>query len=185
MLQELLQQAGPWIYLVIAIGPYIQEDAALVTAAGLSLQPGANVPAIFLAILVGLFCSDYWKYWIGRWGRTHKKAEAIAGNKRITEAGRLVTKRLAVTVMAAKFIPGTRVPTYVAAGFFKAHHGKFSLVLFLSGLIYVSAAFGLFHMLGEVAGEAASKWVPIAVIGLVVTILLVQLARHKLRVKEV
>lgn len=185
MLEALLAKAGSWIYLVIVIGPFIQEDAAVVAAAGLAMQPEAQPTFIFAAIMLGLMLSDYWKYWIGRWGRTHKKADSIATNKRVMEAGTLVTKRLAWTMMVVRFVPGTRVPTYVAAGFFKVSQIKFLLCLFISGLAYVGIAFALFHFLGEVAGEAAKKWLPVFAIVAVVIMLLIQLARHKLRVKEV
>ena len=69
-------------------------------------------------------------------------------------------------------MPGARIPLYIAAGFFKASFLKFAMFILLSALIYISIAFGLFHILGEVAGEEAKKYLPIVAvvlfIGLVV-----------------
>ena len=70
--------------------------------------------------------------------------------------------------MIARFVPGTRIPLYIAAGFFQASFLKFSGFIFLSALIYIGVAFGLFSILGEVAGEEAKKYLPIvAIIGFV------------------
>ena len=63
--------------------------------------------------------------------------------------------------MIARFVPGTRIPLYIAAGFFQASFAKFSIFIFVSALIYIAIAFGLFTLLGEVAGEEAKKYLPI------------------------
>ena len=80
--------------------------------------------------------------------------------------------------MVARFIPGTRIPLYIAAGFFQASFLKFTAFIFLSALIYIAIAFGLFHILGEVAGQEAKKYLPIvAVFGFVFLLIFKRLKR--------
>ena len=80
--------------------------------------------------------------------------------------------------MIARFIPGTRIPLYIAAGFFQASFLKFSIFIFVSALIYIGIAFALFNALGEVAGEEAKKYLPIvAIIGFVFLLIFKRLKR--------
>ena len=67
-------------------------------------------------------------------------------------------------MLTARFVPGTRIPTYVACGFFKAHYGKYMIVLVLTASLYVAITFGLFHTVGAVIGEKAKFWLPIIAI---------------------
>jgi membrane protein DedA with SNARE-associated domain len=69
--------------------------------------------------------------------------------------------------MAVRFVPGTRIPFYVACGFFAAPFWKFTLFLVVSGLAYVGVAFALFHAIGEAAGEQVRGWLPLIALGLV------------------
>jgi len=172
--------AYPWgIYLCLLLAPFIQEDAAIIGAASASTIGMGDPFLLFLSIIVGLSASDLWKYWAGRAARTHRWAEKFAQKDGVQAAKDKVLKRLGPTLMAVRFIPGTRIPTYVASGFFKASFSIFSLWVVLSGTLYVALVFGLFHAMGEVGGEKAKAIVPIIAITLVVTLLIGQFVWKK------
>ena len=120
--------------------------------------------AMFIAITVGLTISDLWKYWLGRAAITQPWAKKHAENPRILKAKDSIVHNLGKSIMVARFVPGTRIPLYIAAGFFQASFLKFSGFIFLSALIYIGVAFGLFNLLGEVAGEEAKKYLPVVAI---------------------
>ena len=155
-------------YLCALIGPFIQEDAAVLGAASASVSGMGTPMGMFIAITIGLTVSDLWKYWLGRAAITQPWAKKHAESPRILKAQDSIVHNLGKSIMIARFIPGTRIPLYIAAGFFKASFLKFTAFIFLSALIYIAIAFGLFHLLGEVAGEEAKKYLPIvAVIGFI------------------
>lgn len=151
-------------YLCALIGPFIQEDAAVLGAASASVSGIGTPLGMFIAITIGLTVSDLWKYWLGRAAITQPWAKKHAEGPRIAKAKDSIVHNLGKSIMVARFIPGARIPLYIAAGFFKASFIKFAIFIFLSALIYIGIAFGLFSLLGEVAGEEAKKYLPIVAI---------------------
>lgn len=162
-----------WIAYICAIfTPFIQEDAAVLGAAAASVTGMVNPLFMFIAVTIGLTISDLWKYWLGRAAITQSWARKYAENPRITKAKDNIVNNLGKSLIMARFIPGARIPLYVASGFFKASFLKFAAFIILSAIMYIGIAFGLFHALGEVAGEEAKKYLPIlaiiAFIGLII-----------------
>ena len=154
-----------WLaYLCALIGPFIQEDVAVLGAASASVSGVGTPLGMFIAITIGLTLSDLWKYWLGRAAISQDWAKKHAENPRILKAKDSIVHNLGKSIMVARFVPGTRIPLYIAAGFFQASFLKFSGFIFLSAFIYIGVAFGLFSILGEVAGEEAKKYLPIIAI---------------------
>jgi len=163
-MDNIFNNAEWFAYLCALIGPFIQEDVAVLGAASAAVS-GVGTPLwMFVAVTIGLTVSDLWKYWLGRAAISQPWAKKYAQNPRILKTQDSIVHNLGKSIMIARFIPGTRIPLYIAAGFFKASFVKFSIFIFLSALIYIAIAFGLFHLLGEVAGEEAKKYLPIVAI---------------------
>ena len=156
------------VYLCLLIAPFVQEDAAVIGAASLSLGGMGDGALLFAVVAVGLIASDLWKYWLGRAARRHHWAHKFAEKPGVSVAGDLVRKEFLQTMLTARFVPGTRIPTYVACGFFKAEYLRYVLVLILTAALYVGITFSLFHTIGAVAGEQAKFWLPAIAIGLLV-----------------
>ena len=166
-------------YLALLAGPFVQEDAAVLAAASLSLAGVGNSAALFVAVTLGLIMSDLWKYWAGRAAHTQAWARRLAEKPRVARARDLVRRRLGASLMAARFIPGTRIPLYLASGYFKADWRRFAFWICVSAVTYVSAAFALFHTVGAVAGEAAKAWLPAIAVAALITLLAVQWLRSR------
>ena len=151
-------------YICALIGPFIQEDVAVLGAASASISGIGKPLWMFIAITIGLTVSDLWKYWLGRAAISRPWARKHAEGPRVAKAKDNIVHNLGKSIMIARFIPGARIPLYIAAGFFKASFLKFAIFIFLSALVYIGIAFGLFMILGEVAGEEVKKYLPIAAI---------------------
>jgi membrane protein DedA with SNARE-associated domain len=171
--------SGLALYASIFFLPFVQEDVAVVTAATASLMGLAPAAYIFAVILVGLIASDAWKYWIGYFGRRNRLAHKFVEWPGVSVAGDLVRTELLKTLYAARFVPGTRVPTYVACGFFKIPYPKFVALVMLTALTYVTISFTLFHTLGAVAGEKAKFWLPVVAIALIVAYVVYRWFEHR------
>ncbi len=152
--------SGLAIYAGLFFLPFLQEDAAVIAAATASITDAGPVAVLFAVILAGLVASDVWKYWIGHFARRNAWAHRFAEKPGVSVAGDLVRTELAKTLYMARFVPGTRIPTYVACGFFKAPYAKFVSIVVLTAFTYVAIMFALFHMVGAVAGEQAKYWLP-------------------------
>lgn len=159
--EDFTQLTGFALYFAIFALPFLQEDAAVIGAATASMLGLAPTQYLVAAIIMGLMASDAWKYWIGRLARRYEWAHKFAEKPGVSVAGDLVRKEFVQTMLTARFVPGTRIPTYVACGFFRAHYGKYLIVLLMTAAMYVTIMFTLFHVGGAVAGEKAKFWLPV------------------------
>lgn len=167
-------------YLLVFIGPFIQEDAAVIGAASLSTNEMTKTLPIFLTILTGLILSDIWKYWIGWAAIRNEKARNFVERRHVAALKGKVERNIVATLFTARFLPLARVPTYVACGLFKINYLKFCLIVALTGFTYVVAIFTLCHLLGEAIGEQFKWVVPIiAFTALIIYILIIKWRRDR------
>lgn len=142
-----------YLYLGIFIGPFVQEDAAVITAATLSASDSRHFPVVFFVILLGLFVSDVWKYWIGYSAHASSRARKWAEKDKVMAMRDKVERNAVTTLLMARFLPLARVPAYIACGYFKMNYAKFCAIIFMTALLYCIVIFGAIHLLGEVFGE--------------------------------
>jgi membrane protein DedA with SNARE-associated domain len=173
------------IYLTAFIGPFVQEDAAIVGAVTAFLHPETNKMASGLVILVSMFAglviSDLWKYWIGFAGQTQTWAKAMAQKPAVGLVGSKILANPGKTLMIARFVPGTRIPAYVAAGFFGVSFPKFAFWIVVSALAYIVTAAVLLGTVGAVAGKTGQLYVGA---GLIIALLLWAVAKALLSKRQ-
>jgi membrane protein DedA with SNARE-associated domain len=179
--QSVMLMSGWALYAGIFFLPFLQEDAAVIAAATASITDAGPIAILFAVILAGLTASDVWKYWIGHVARRNAWAHRFAEKPGVSVAGDLVRTELAKTLYMARFVPGTRIPTYIACGFFKAPYAKFVAIVVLTAFTYVAIMFALFHMVGAVAGEQAKYWLPAIAVTVVCGYILLRWLRHRER----
>lgn len=167
------------VYVLIFLAPFVQEDAAIVGAASASLT-GADPVLAFFTLLAGLSCSDLWKYWLGRAAHAFAWTRRAADRPDVAALRDKVVGRLGVTLLIARFVPGTRIPLYLACGVFRAPFPRFALFVVGSGTLYSGLMFGLFHALGAAIGEQARQILPWVALGVVALVLASQLLRRLL-----
>ncbi|MEM6899876.1 MAG: VTT domain-containing protein [Pseudomonadota bacterium] len=164
--------AYPWgLYLIVALTPFVQEDAAVISAAAASAAGAGETPILFASLLTGLSVSDLWKYWLGRAAHYNEWGRKAASKPAVLAAKDKVVRRLGLSLVTARFVPGTRIPLYIACGFFRAPFPRVAFFVIGSAIIYALIAFGLFHALGEMAGERIEKYAPIAAIVIVIAVI--------------
>ncbi len=169
MLDFLRESTPYWVYWFAFLGPFWQEDAAVAFAATASASGMGRPLPLFIAIYVGLFLSDIWKYWPGYYALKVKRFAHYAEKKHVTDLKDKVQTNLLATLFAARFIPLTRIPAYVACGYFHVNYIKYCLYIAITALVYVALAFGICHLLGTILGEHL-KWA-LPAIGIPIVIL--------------
>jgi len=179
--ETILAMSGWALYLCLFALPFVQEDVAVIAAATASLAGAGPTGLIFVIILVGLTCSDVWKYWVGWFARHYSWAHKFAEKPGVSVAGTLVKKELYQTLLTARFVPGTRIPTYIACGFFESPYLRFVLLVISTAFLYVTLMFALFHLAGEVIGEKAHIYLPFIAVASVASYILFRWLRHRAR----
>ena len=174
---------APWaVYVAIALGPFVQEDLAVITAAGLCVTGQTELIPTLLAIFIGLFLSDAWKYWIGWAALNNKKGRALSEKEKVLNLKDKVLSFPFSTLIAARFVPLTRIPAYVACGFFQVSYVKYCLYIAITAVMYITLLFSAFHLLGELMAEQL-KWV-FPIIGLSFAAIIVGLHLRARKTKQ-
>lgn len=169
------------VYGIAILLPFVQEDAAVIGAASAAATGHGDAAGLFVATLFGLILSDTWKYWAGRFAHAHRGTAKLAADPRVIAARDRVVNRLGVALMVARFVPGTRIPLYVACGLFKAPFPRFFVTIIFSGALYLAIAFIAFATLGAALGEKVRTAIPVAVVVVILGVLAIQWIARSLR----
>lgn len=176
------------IYLSAFIAPFVQEDAAVLGAVTAFAHPAmdqmASGPLIVFAMLLGLIISDLWKYWLGWAGRTQAWAHRVSEKPGVAQVRSKIIENPGKTLLIARFVPGTRIPAYIAAGFFGVPFARFAMWIVVSAVAYTCVAWGLIATIGTVAGEKGQLYLAIGLIGAILVYVGYTMISNKLKSKR-
>ena len=169
---EFIPEGSMWMFFILLfIGPFVQEDTAVISAASLSVTSSAHWSSIFIVVLAGLIASDSWKYWLGWAAKHHKWAKKFAAREHVLKMKNKVLGNAAKTLITVRFLPMARIPTYLATGFFGVPYLKYWLSIAFSAFLYVGTFFLAFHLLGQIVGEQVKTYLPLIAVTLVLCVL--------------
>jgi len=169
------------LYLALFIAPFLQEDAAVIGSASAASMHESDAAGIFVVSLLGLIVSDGWKYWAGYYAQSWPPAARWANNSKVGALKEGVLKRLDLALLGARFIPGTRIPLYLACGVFRAPFRRFLPLIALTGALYLALTFALFAVLGDILGPQFQRALPLVMVGAIAIIIAVTLVSKRAR----
>src|SRR5262249_40909360 len=137
--------------IAIILLSFISEDAATISSA-LSLFGGPITwPLGFTACFAGIWLGDLGLYSLARcFGKPILKSRWIA---RFADATAIERRQVrfndhaSLTLLASRFVPGTRLPTYLAAGLLSIPVTQFAAVTALGALLWIGGIFLLTKLL--------------------------------------
>lgn len=136
------------LFAAIVVLSLAQEDLASATAATLAAADPARLPLLWLAAATGLLLGDNGLYGAGRLARRNAWLKARLHADRLRRLWRFVDESGARLVITARFLPGTRLLTYLACGFRPLAWPRF----LLADLIAVAAWTALVFAAAQAAG---------------------------------
>ena len=156
--------------LLIILGTYLLEDAAIISTALLSVDGVISPEVAFLTLFIGVFTGDLGLYKLGMMlGRWQWLARRINSNS-IKQAGQWLEKQMTLTILLVRLLPGLRLPTYLACGYFTLPFSWFFLLAGFASFFWTGVVFFGFYWFGKMFWSDLSSWkwllVPI-IIGLV------------------
>lgn len=173
------------LLLACGVGVPLSEDLILVTAGMLVSQGVGNLWIMMVVAWVGVVSGDLLLYRIGCSMGPRLKLHPRLGPILTSERSRSIEAKLKthgwVTVLAARFVPGVRMPTFLLAGAGGVSRRQF---LFADGLgamitaplmVYLGHRFGQ-QVLREI--EVGSRWVLTILLGVALIISLLWTIRH-------
>jgi membrane protein DedA with SNARE-associated domain len=172
-------------YFTAFLGPFVQEDTAIIAAVTAFLHPDMNHHVrggvLLAAMFIGLVVSDLWKYWIGFGARRGRWARSFARKDQVLAIGEKIVRHPGKTLMFVRFVPGTRIPAYIAAGFFGVPFAVFAFWIVVSGAVYVGVALGVLASVGVVAGKTGQVYVAVALVACVLIYGLTRLRKREIQ----
>jgi len=176
--------ANSWvIYLCSFIAPFIQEDLAVIGAVSAIISKMGHPLGLFVSIATGLMLSDLWKYWLGRAAITQPWARKHSDKPAVHQAKEKLDNNMFKTIFISRFLPGARIPLYIAAGFFKLPFSKFAASICVTAIFYIGLIYMIFFALGEIAGEKLKAYLPFVALSAVILYLVLKRFTRKTDVK--
>lgn len=150
------------LLLLLAAATFVSEDLTCI-AAGLLVARGtvAFLPAA-AACGTGIVLGDFGLYWAGRLiGRPAVRRRPFRwfvsdGDLRRTSAW--FARRGPALVLTTRFLPGTRLPTYLAAGILHTRFPSFAGYFLLAAALWTPALVGLAVLYGDQVLTGVRSW---------------------------
>ena len=127
----------------IFFGTFILEDVALVSSLAMVSNQKLNIYQAFLACFLGITIGDLLLYLLGAIAARFKLENRFSLIKKIVNQSDSLRKSntLTYSIIVSRFIPGTRLPTYILSGFLKYSFIRFTILTFISVFAWVLIAF--------------------------------------------
>jgi membrane protein DedA with SNARE-associated domain len=183
---ETLQNNACLQGLVVGAGTWIFEDGVSIGCAMLAASRDMHWQVVLAALTLGIASGDFALYLTGRFASKQVFKRHWISRRRLLWAEQYFSSHMAKAIFMARFLPGTRTVTFVAAGMLGAPFWRFILLAllasFLQTVIYLAVAL--------TAGTAIlpylqNIWLRIGVVSVVLAgVVLLNLAiarRHRLR----
>lgn len=167
--------------LLIALATFVSEDLACI-GAGLLIARGSLpwLPGV-AACFAGIFVGDLLLYAAGRLaGSTVVKAAPLKWFVRpedLARSCRWFTARGPGLILWGRFVPGTRLPTYVAAGVLRVRSALFSLWALIAAALWTPLLVGAAALFGAASSawfqgfrERAFPWIAVSAVGALLAI---------------
>jgi membrane protein DedA with SNARE-associated domain len=142
----------------IVLGTFVLEDAAIVSAALLAAEGLIAPPLALTALYIGIFAGDLGLYGLGYLASRHKGLRHWIGEGRIRLGRRWLKRRLWTALIAARFLPGFRLPTYTASGYLHVSFGVFLIVAAAAAGVWSTAVFSAVYIFGEMTLPQMGPW---------------------------
>jgi membrane protein DedA with SNARE-associated domain len=147
LFQNFFALTEAWHVISLFLTTFVLEDAALVMGIALVKSSSLSFVKAFLAIFCGIVLGDIGLYLAGALARKLQKKNW----PRLETLRQQIrdSKRADVLMVVSRAVPGSRLPLYLAAGYFGYSLKRFVLVTIASVFVWVAFAFSLGQGIAE------------------------------------
>ena len=158
--------AQPWaIGVALALTTLLLEDLAIAVGAALAAQGIISWEWAMLSVGFGIAAGDLGLYGLGLAANRvpYLRRRLIERDGRVSRAGLHLQRRLAGAILLARVIPGLRLVTYTACGFFRLPWWPFCAWVALAVTVWTVGLMAFGVWLGGPLGAALGLPAPVAV----------------------
>lgn len=172
----LMQSSGvPALAVAIVLGAFVSEDGATITAATLAASSVLDVRLAFVSAFAGLWVGDLGVYALARRTgpaiRRHRWFKTWFA-KTTSEEGPSNQKEGKWSLALSRFVPGTRLPAYIAAGLGRMPVLMFAVTTAISALAWIVFVFTTIRLVPSRSTTASHQLTLLSLFGLALYALL-------------
>jgi membrane protein DedA with SNARE-associated domain len=139
--------------LAIALGTFFLEDTTTVIVGVLAADGIIGIPTALFSLYAGIILGDIVLYCLGWLASTHPRLARFVDHDFIAPFRAWLESRFVLTVFSARFIPGSRMPTYTASGFFRSPLSTFILTVTIATSIWTTILFTASYWFGSLTSS--------------------------------
>jgi membrane protein DedA with SNARE-associated domain len=166
----------------LALATFVSEDLTCIAAGLLVAHGRIGFPLAAAACFVGILVGDLLLVAAGRWlGRPaveRRPLRWVVTPAAVARAEHWFARRGTDAVFLSRFVPGTRLALYLAAGVLRAPIGRLALAMAAAGLLWAPALVGLSAATGGAIRSRFESWsaraLPLALAAALVVLLVVK-----------
>jgi pimeloyl-ACP methyl ester carboxylesterase/membrane protein DedA with SNARE-associated domain len=152
------RRLGPWAHVAIFFwGTFVSEDLTCISAGLLVRAARVDLFVAVLGCFLGIFIGDIGLWVLGRavgrrvlrWRWISRRVQPA----RVDRFGEMFDRHIGKAVFGSRFLPGTRVPMYIAAGIVSRRPLAFFVWLFFAALVWTPSLVVLAIVLGPLAAR--------------------------------
>ncbi|MEM9468626.1 MAG: VTT domain-containing protein [Pseudomonadota bacterium] len=147
-------------FLLIVVTTFILEDLAITVSAIIASQSEIMLFLPLSALFIGIALGDIGLYGIGKYSRRFGFLKRFIKKEGIQKAKKAIDRNLIIAIFTSRFIPGMRLPTYMAIGLFDISFKKFFTTVLVAVGLWSCGVFYLFYTFGTIAEDMLGhyKW---------------------------
>ncbi|MCR4276023.1 MAG: VTT domain-containing protein [Candidatus Parcubacteria bacterium] len=134
---------------IIILGTFLLEDTTTVIVGMLAADGILGIPLALSSLYAGIVLGDIGLYFLGYLASTNSRLARYVDHDFIAPFRAWLESRFVLTVFSARFIPGSRLPTYTASGFFRSPLSTFILTAILATSIWTTFLFTVSYWFGN------------------------------------
>lgn len=138
--------------LLLAASTLVSEDLTCVGAGLLAAQGRTSFALAAVSCLAGIYVGDVLLFLAGRWlGRPAVRRAPLrwfVSAEDVERSSAWFNRRGSTVILLSRFLPGTRLPTYFAAGLLNTSFWKFSFYFLVAAAVWTPLLVGLSMLLG-------------------------------------
>jgi membrane protein DedA with SNARE-associated domain len=180
--QHVLFQAA-----AIMLGTFVLEDAATVLVAMWAETGGIAISLALVSLYSGIVLGDLGLYGLGRLPARLPALYRAVGELRVRQGQAWLgqrRRRVFTVVFVSRFLPGMRLPTFMACGFLAADFRQFAMAAIVATLIWTSLLFGISLRIGKLLIEHFGAWRWAGAVGFAVAVVVLGLAAGSIRRRQ-
>lgn len=139
-------------FILIAIATLVSEDLACIATGLVVAQGGLTLWQGAAACFIGIFLGDLMLYGCGRLGHRWLRRRPFSwfiSTDDVERSRQWFERRGAIVILLSRFLPGTRLPTYVAAGMLRLGFFWFAFNLLIPVALWTPLLVAVSQQLGE------------------------------------